>query len=287
MFGFQRVGDMIWACADMMTRGFLLGGTAGRTTLNGEGLQHEDGHSHVLATTFPNLKSYDPAFAYELAVIVREGIHRMYERGENIFYYITLYNENYPMPEMPQGPDVAQGILKGAYCWRTRSGQGEAIELLASGSLMQQAIRAADILTQLGYAPALWSVTSYVELAREGEACEREARLHPLQERRRPYVETLFADIGGPVIAVSDYLKSLPAGIARWMPASYTVLGTDGFGLSETREDLRNHFEVSAEHIVQAALVQLYRDGKIDEGQLRDQLAPLGIDADKDDPTAR
>ncbi len=287
MFGFQRVGDMIWACADMMARGFLLGGTAGRTTLNGEGLQHEDGHSHVLASTFPNLKSYDPAFAYELAVIVRDGIHRMYQLGENIFYYITLYNENYPMPAMPAEEGIEQGIIKGAYCWRPRQGAGEPIELLASGSIMQQAIEAAEVLEGLGHAPAIWSVTSYIELAREAQACEREARLNPLSPRPQPFVEALFADAGGPIIAVTDYLKSLPASIARWLPASYVVLGTDGFGLSEARPALRDHFEISASHIIQAALVELYRSGAINEQELRDQLAPLDIDPEKDDPVLR
>ena len=284
MFGFQRVGDMIWACADMMARGFLLGGTAGRTTLNGEGLQHEDGHSHVLAATFPNLKSYDPAFAFELAVIVRDGIHRMYELGEKIFYYITLYNENYPMPAMPESEGVADGILKGAYCWRVRQGAGEAIDLLASGSMMQQATAAADQLQAMGYAPAIWSVTSFTELAREAEECERAARLHPLQPRRTPYVEELFANCQGPVIAVTDYLKALPASIARWMPDAFTVLGTDGFGLSESRADLRDHFEVSAGHIVQTAVVDLYRSGRISEHEMLAQLAPLGLDPDKVDP---
>ncbi|MCB1702584.1 MAG: pyruvate dehydrogenase (acetyl-transferring), homodimeric type [Pseudomonadales bacterium] len=287
MFGFQRVGDMIWACADMMARGFLLGGTAGRTTLNGEGLQHEDGHSHVLAATFPNLKSYDPAFAFELAVIVRDGIHRMYELGEKIFYYITLYNENYPMPAMPESEGVADGILKGAYCWRVRQGAGEAIDLLASGSMMQQATAAADQLQAMGYAPAIWSVTSFTELAREAEECERAARLHPLQPRRTPYVEELFANCQGPVIAVTDYLKALPASIARWMPDAFTVLGTDGFGLSESRADLRDHFEVSAGHIVQTAVVDLYRSGRISEQEMLAQLAPLGLDPDKVDPATR
>jgi pyruvate dehydrogenase E1 component len=287
MFGFQRVGDMIWACADMMTRGFLLGGTAGRTTLNGEGLQHEDGQSHVLASTFPNLKSYDPSFAYELAVIVRDGIRRMYQEGENIFYYITLYNENYVMPPRPPVAGVDEGVLRGAYCWQAREEQGESVDLLASGSMMQQAIQAADILRDLGYAPAIWSVTSYVELSREAEACERRARLAPLGENQRPYVEALFANVQGPIIAVSDYQKSLAGSIARWMPDTYTVLGTDGFGLSESRPDLRDHFEVSARHIVQAALGALFRLGRIDEDTLREQLAPLGVDADKPDPVAR
>ena len=287
MFGFQRVGDMIWACADMMARGFLLGGTAGRTTLNGEGLQHEDGHSHVLASTFPNLKSYDPAFAFELAVIVREGIRRMYQEGENIFYYITLYNENYPMPPLPDDPAVQQGIVRGAYCWRPREGDGAPIDLLASGSIMQQAIAAADRLRELGYAPAIWSVTSYVELAREAEACERAARLNPLQPRPVPYVEQLFASAPGPVVAVSDYLKALPGSIARWMPASFTVLGTDGFGLSESRPDLRDHFEVSARHIVQASLAGLYREGLVDAETLAEQLGDLEVPADKVDPAER
>jgi pyruvate dehydrogenase E1 component len=287
MFGFQRVGDMIWACADMMTRGFLLGGTAGRTTLNGEGLQHEDGHSQVLASTLPNLKSYDPAFSYELAIIVREGIRRMYQEGENIFYYITLYNENYVMPSMPEGEGVEEGIIKGAYCWQAREDDGEEIDLLASGSLMQQAIAAAQTLREMGYAPAIWSVTSYIELAREAEACEREARLNPLQDRRKPYIEALFENSDGPVVAVTDYLKSLPGSISRWMPESYTVLGTDGFGLSESRPDLRDHFEVSADHIVQAALVQLYRSGRIGEREMKEQLEPLGIVPDKIDPAAR
>jgi pyruvate dehydrogenase E1 component len=287
MFGFQRVGDMIWACADMMTRGFLLGGTAGRTTLNGEGLQHEDGQSHVLASTFPNLKSYDPAFACELAVIVRDGIRRMYQDGEKIFYYITLYNENYSMPALPASDAVQEGIVKGAYCWRPRQDDGEAIELLASGSLMQQAILAADQLRKLGYAPAIWSVTSYIELAREAEACERQARLNPTQSRQQPYVESLFGDLQCPIIAVTDYQKGLPASISRWMPPSYTVLGTDGFGVSESRPDLRDHFEVSVDHIVQAALVQLYRLGLVGEQELREQLEPLGIDPGKLDPVSR
>ncbi|KAA1193390.1 pyruvate dehydrogenase (acetyl-transferring), homodimeric type [Pseudohalioglobus sediminis] len=287
MFGFQRVGDMVWACADMMARGFLLGGTAGRTTLNGEGLQHEDGHSHVLASTFPNLKSYDPAFAYELAVIVRDGIRRMYQEGENIFYYITLYNENYSMPPMPEGPQVEEGIIKGAYCARPAAAAGEAVHLLASGSMMQQAMEAADVLEALGYAPTIWSVTSYIELAREAEQCEREGRLQPFGEGRRPYIESLFAGETAPIIAVSDYQKSLAGMIARWMPPQFTVLGTDGFGVSESRPTLRDHFEVSARHIVQAGLVSLYRGGAIDETTLRSQIDELGVDASKPDPALR
>jgi pyruvate dehydrogenase E1 component len=287
MFGFQRVGDMIWACADMMTRGFLLGGTAGRTTLNGEGLQHEDGHSHILASTVPNLKSYDPAFAYELAIIVRDGIRRMYQDGEKIFYYLTLYNENYPMPPMPAGEGVQEGIIRGAYCWRPREGGGAPVDILASGAIMQQAIEAADTLRELGYAPAIWSVTSYVELAREAEACERAERLHALKDAPVPYVQQLFADCEGPIIAVSDYQKALPGSIARWMPKAYRVLGTDGFGLSESRPDLRDHFEVSSKHIVQAALAGLYRQDRIDEATLKARVGELDVEAGKQDPASR
>lgn len=286
MFGFQRVGDMIWACADMMARGFLLGGTAGRTTLNGEGLQHEDGHSHILASTLPNLKSYDPAFAYELAVIVRDGIRRMYENGEKIFYYITLYNENYQMPAMPADAALQDGIIRGAYCWQSRHNDGAPVDLLASGSVMRQAIEAASLLQGMGHAPAIWSVTSYVELAREAERCERQARLQPLEDAPVPYVSSLFADCEGPVIAVSDYQKSLPEGIARWMPEAYTVLGTCGFGVSESRADLRNHFEISSKYIAHAALVGLYRNGRLSKRELKGQLAALEIDPGKSDPTA-
>jgi pyruvate dehydrogenase E1 component len=286
MFGFQRVGDMIWACADMMCRGFLLGGTAGRTTLNGEGLQHQDGHSLVLATTVPNLKSYDPAFAFELAVIVRDGIYRMYELGEKIFYYLTLYNENYAMPAMPEA-DVTTGIIRGAYCWQRSEGDGEPVHLLASGSLMSQAIAAAQLLEAKGFAPHIWSVTSYTELAREAEACERHNRLQPLEEVKVPYVHELFASESGPIIAVTDYMKSLPNSIARWMPEAFTVLGTDGFGLSEARSDIRDHFEVSHKYICQAALVGLHKLGKLSAAQLKKHCRSLGIEPGKPDPTER
>jgi pyruvate dehydrogenase E1 component len=191
------------------------------------------------------------------------------------------------MPALPASDAVQEGIVKGAYCWQPRQDDGEAIELLASGSLMQQAILAADQLRKLGYAPAIWSVTSYIELAREAEACERQARLNPTQPRQQPYVESLFGDLQCPIIAVTDYQKGLPASISRWMPPSYTVLGTDGFGVSESRPDLRDHFEVSVDHIVQAALVQLYRLGLVGEQELREQLEPLGIDPGKLDPVSR
>ena len=287
MFGFQRVGDMIWSCADMMCRGFLLGGTAGRTTLSGEGLQHQDGHSHVLANTYPNLKSYDPAFAFELALIVREGIRRMYQEQENIFYYITVYNENYPMPEMPAYESVTEGVLRGGYCFQRSQQTGERIHLLSSGAIMQQALGAAERLETMGYAVDVWSITSFNELYRESDACERWNRLHPLESPRTPYVQELFESEQGIAVAATDYMKALPNCIAKWMPGAYTTLGTDGFGISEARQPIRDFFEVSADYIAQAALAGLYRDNRIDKATLRRQLAELDIDTEKIDPASR
>ena len=287
MFGFQRVGDMIWSCADMMCRGFLLGGTAGRTTLNGEGLQHEDGHSQVLASTVPNLKSYDPAFSYELAIIVRDGIYRMYEQQQNIFYYITVYNENYVMPALPQRDGVAEGVLRGAYCWRRSDAEGEPVHLLGSGSIMQQAIAAAGQLEAMGFAVHIWSVTSYTELAREAEACERYNRLNPLRETRTPCIRRLFAREQGPIVAVTDYMKALPNSISRWMPDTYTVLGTDGFGMSESRPDLREHFEICRRHIVRAALTTLYHQGGLPRRRFEELLETQAVRPDKPDPMQR
>ncbi|MBQ0721492.1 MAG: pyruvate dehydrogenase (acetyl-transferring), homodimeric type [Gammaproteobacteria bacterium] len=294
MFGFQRVGDMIWSCGDMLCRGFLLGGTAGRTTLNGEGLQHQDGHSQIIASTVPNLKSYDPAFGYEVAVIVREGIKRMYEQQENIFYYLTLYNENHQMPAMPDSPaipdnngdgsngTIAAGILQGAYCFkRTEEATGPIVNLLASGAIMQQALSAATQLEALGYAVNIYSVTSYNELYREAVAVDRWNRLHPEEQPRQCYIKQLFAAQGGVFIAASDYMTSLANSIALWMPEHFTALGTDGYGLSESREALRDYFEVSATFIIQAALHQLYSSAAIDLNTLRQQLEPLAIDAEK------
>ena len=289
IFGFQRVGDMIWACGDMLCRGFLIGGTAGRTTLNGEGLQHQDGHSHILASTFPNLKSYDPAFAFEMAVIVREGIRRMYEEQENIFYYLTAYNENYPMPAPPGDDALQQSILAGAYRFQSEAGAARCdIHLLGSGAIMRQVLAASERLREWGHACAVWSVTSYNELYREAESCERFNRLHPTAEWRIPYIRRLFADCGDSVVvAASDYMKSLPNSIARWMPENYLVLGADGYGLCETREDLRDWFEVSANHICHTALVGLFRAGKIDAAELSAKSAALDIDPEKSDPATR
>ncbi|MBN1958426.1 MAG: pyruvate dehydrogenase (acetyl-transferring), homodimeric type [Desulfuromonadales bacterium] len=290
MFGFQRVGDMIWACADMLCRGFLFGGTAGRTTLNGEGLQHQDGHSHVLATTFPNLRSYDPAYAYELAVILRDGIERMYHHQENVFYYITLYNESYPQPAMPKVKNLEQQIIKGAYCLKEAEPQAEqkhAIHLLASGVMIQQALRAVDLLAGYGLAAHVWSVTSYSELYRNAIECERHNRLNPDQEQLIPYLQDTFNHPDDIFVAVSDYLKALPNSIRAWIPGPMTVLGTDGFGLSDSRESLRSFFEVSAEQIAFAALELRYRQGLLSQKELLSIRAKLGIDPHKQDAAAR
>lgn len=275
MFGMQRVGDMVWGCADMMCKGFLLGGTAGRTTLNGEGLQHQDGHSHVLASTVPSLLSYDPAFGYELAIIVREGLRRMYVEQEDIFYYLTLYNENYLMPDMADvlargaltQDQLMQGVLDGGYCFDPAQSEAD-IHLLASGSILQQAIRAKAELQALGYEVSLWSMTSYVELQRDAFAVAAANRQNPQAPAQVSKVEAMFDDASGAIIAVTDYMASLAQGIAAWMPAGYEVLGTDGFGLSESRAALRSHFEVDADAIVSAALANLYGQGLIDEEKL-------------------
>jgi len=286
MFGFQRIGDLIWSAADMRTRGFLLGATAGRTTLNGEGLQHEDGHSHVLASVVPNLRTYDPAYAYELAVIIRDGLERMVEKREDIFYYITLYNENYPMPHKPAGVD--EGILKGLYKLKPategpQEGQPRPhVHLLGSGSVLSQALRAQQILAErYGVAADVWSATSYKQLRSEALEADRWSMLHPDQEPRKPYVAGLFEGDQDPVIAMSDYLKLVPDQIARWLPGRLFSLGTDGFGRSETREALRRFFEIDAEHVALAALHQLARRGAIDRCVVQGAIGELGIDPEK------
>ncbi len=291
MFGFQRIGDLIWAAADMRTRGFLLGGTAGRTTLMGEGLQHQDGHSHILASTVPNLVTYDPAFAYELAVIVQDGIRRMYEAGENIFYYITLGNENYPMLPFPAEATV-DGILHGMYKCRRAPDVGSAkgakrtpVHLLGSGSILRESLRAQEILAErFGIAADVWSVTSYKELRREALEVERWNRLHPMAESRRNYLEQLLGQDKGVFIAASDYMKSLPEMIARWIPGGLTPLGTDGFGRSENRSSLRRFFEVDAEFITLATLEQLARRGAIKPERVQQAIKELDIDPEKADP---
>lgn len=285
MFGFQRVGDMIWACADMMAKGFLLGGTAGRTTLNGEGLQHQDGHSLVLASTVPSIKSYDPAFGYELAIIVREGIRRMYENNENIFYYLMVYNQNYVMPAIDDVALFHDGVLKGGYCLEQdpvcRDTQAacasedtqqassdtnikrQVVNLLASGAVMQEALTAKADLQALGYCVNVFSITSFTELEREAQDCIRDNRLNPTNTQKVPYIAALLQDFDGVFLAVTDYVKSLANSIAAWVPGPYEVLGTDGFGLSESRPVLREHFEVNSQYIVQGALSMLVREGLI------------------------
>jgi len=284
MFGFQRVGDLIWAAAEMRTKGFMVGGTAGRTTLAGEGLQHQDGHSHVLAGTVPLVRAYDPAFAYELAVIVQDGIRRMYQEFEDGFYYITIYNENYHQPRMPDG--VQDGILKGLYRYRDATLDAPpAVHLFGSGSLLREALRAADILAdRYGIAADVWSATSYLLLRRDCLEVERWNRLHPEQPPRQSYVSELFAHDPTPVVAVSDFMKIVPEQIARWLPGGMSVLGTDGFGRSEDRASLRRHFEVNAEHIVVATIESLAAKGRCEPSLLAQVVRDMGVDPEAIDP---
>jgi len=283
MFGFQRVGDLIWAFGDARGKGFLMGGTAGRTTLAGEGLQHQDGHSLVLASTVPTCASYDPAYAYEMAVIIQDGIRRMYENMEDRFYYITHYNEFYVQPPMPEG--CREGILKGIYRFRPAE-RGEAVvQLFGSGPILNEALRAQEILAERYQIPAgVWSVTSYNELRREALAVERWNRLHPARASKRPYIQEVLDGHAGPVIAATDYMKIVPDQIAPWLPGRLVSLGTDGFGRSDNRQYLRRHFEVNAESIVAAALSALARQGQFDPARAAAALAELGLDPERIDP---
>jgi len=283
MFGFQRVGDLIWAFADARGKGFLMGGTAGRTTLAGEGLQHQDGHSLVLASAVPTCAAYDPAYAYEIAVIVQDGIRRMYQEQEDRFYYLTLYNENYPMPPMPEG--VADGILKGIYKFKGAEKGKSTLQLFGSGPILNEAARAQQILAEhFGIAADVWSVTSYNELRREALRVERWNRLHPGDSPRRPYVVSALDGAQGPIIAATDYMKVVPDQVAPWLPGRMVTLGADGFGRSENREYLRKHFEVNAESIVTAALSRLARDGGFDAAKAAKAFEELGVDTEKVDP---
>jgi pyruvate dehydrogenase E1 component len=285
MFGFQRIADFIWAAADMRVRGFLLGGTSGRTTLSGEGLQHQDGNSHVLALPVPNLRAYDPAYAYELAVIIEDGIRRMYKEGESIFYYITVMNENYAMPPMPG--DVRAGILKGMYKFRAASNQESKLraQLLGSGAILNEALKAQEILEQkYGVAADVWSVTSYKGLYSDGNETDRWNRLHPSEKQRVPYVTECLQDAPGVIVAATDYLKTLPNMISRWVPNRMACLGTDGFGRSEGRKSLREFFEVDARFITLATLTELLLDGKIEKSVIELAIKDLGINAEKPDP---
>ncbi|MDQ1694142.1 MAG: pyruvate dehydrogenase component, partial [Acidobacteriaceae bacterium] len=283
MFGFQRVGDMIWAFADSRGKGFLMGGTAGRTTMLGEGLQHQDGHSVVLASTVPTCATYDPAYVYELATILQDGLRRMYQDGEDLFYYITMYNEDYGMPEMPQG--AREGILRGIYRVRPAANGKAVAQLFGSGPILNEAIRAQEILAEkYGVATDVWSVTSYNELRRDALAVERWNRLHPAQPAKQPYVLSALGEAQGPIIAASDYMKVVPDQLAPWLPDRLVSLGTDGFGRSDNREYLRRHFEVNAEFIVATTLSRLARDGKFDAQHAEQAFAELGIDTERRDP---
>jgi len=285
MFGLQRVGDLIWAAADSRCRGFLLGGTSGRTTLAGEGLQHQDGNSHLLAYTVPNLMAYDPAFAYEIAVIIQEGIRRMYAEGESIFYYLTLMNEPYLMPAMPEG--VAEGILKGMY--RLKAAENKKAQLRAqlfgSGAILNEALKAQELLQEkYGIAADVWSITSYKELYRNGHEVERWNRLHPLEPPRVPYVTSCLQDAPGVCVAASDYVKALPDSISRWFPRPLVSLGTDGFGRSDSRRALRDFFEVDARHITLATLAALRQEKKLKPEVVQKAMQDLEISPEKVNP---
>ncbi|SEO38234.1 pyruvate dehydrogenase E1 component [Paracoccus alcaliphilus] len=284
MFGFQRIGDLAWAAGDSRARGFMLGGTAGRTTLNGEGLQHEDGHSHILAGTIPNCISYDPTFQHEVAVIIHHGLKRMYELQEDVYFYLTLMNENYSHPDMPAG--VEEGIIRGLYRFREVKKPGKKhVNLMGSGTILVQALKAAEMLeADFGVTADIWSATSFNELARDGQDAERANRLNPLAEPRVPYVTQELARATGPVIAATDYMKNYAEQIRAFVPGRYTVLGTDGFGRSDSRVNLRRFFEVDANHIAAAAMVDLYREGNINKATLTAALTKYDINGDKPNP---
>jgi len=287
MFGFQRIGDLIWAAADMRCRGFLLGGTAGRTTLAGEGLQHQDGHSHVLMLAVPNLLAYDPAFAYEIAIIIQDGIKRMYVDQESVFYYLTVTNEPLPMPEMPAGQNVREGILKGIYRFKPSVKKNAKLnaQLFGSGTIMYEVLKAQQILEEkYGVAADVWSVTSYKQLYREANDCEHWNMLHPGATPRIPYVTQVLKDAPGVFVAASDYMKVLPESIAQWIPGRLVSLGTDGFGRSENRASLRDFFEVDAKHIVLATLTALQRERQMNQEVVQQSIRDLGINPEKCNP---
>ncbi len=283
MFGFQRVGDFVWAAGDIQARGFLLGATAGRTTLAGEGLQHQDGHSQLVATTVPNCVAYDPAYAYELAVIIHDGMRRMFVEQENIFYYLTVMNENYAQPAMPAG--VQQGILKGGYLLQT-GGRGKVrTTLMGSGTILRECLAAAKILeNDYGIPADVFSITSFSELRREALETERWNLLHPAETARVPYVEALLKEHAGPVVAATDYMRTVPDQIRQWVGGRYITLGTDGYGRSDSRAALRKHFEVDRNYIAVAALKALADEGKVDQATLTGAMKALGVDSSKPVP---
>jgi pyruvate dehydrogenase E1 component len=287
MFGFQRVGDLAWAAGDSRARGFLIGGTSGRTTLNGEGLQHEDGHSHLLAATIPNCRAYDPTYGYELAVIIRDGMRRMCDEQEDVFYYLTVMNENYPQPALPEGAE--EGILRGLYL--LGEGAAEAtprVQLLGSGAILREVLAAADLLeSDFQVAADVWSVTSFTELRRDGLESERWNRLHPVEQPRQAYVQAALQGRAGPFVAATDYMRAFADQIRPFVPGSYTVLGTDGFGRSDYRVKLRSFFEVDRHHVVVAALKALADEGAIEPAVVQAAIERYGIDADSAAPWKR
>jgi pyruvate dehydrogenase E1 component len=285
MFGYQRVGDLVWAAADSRAKGFLLGATAGRTTLNGEGLQHEDGHSPLLFSVVPTCRVYDPAWGYEVAVIVHDGLKRMYQDQEATFYYITLYNENYAHPEMPKG--VEDGIVKGLYLFKPsdlKAEKGRRVQLLGSGVILREALKAQELLAKYGVPADVWSATSYVQLRREALECERWNMLHPDAEPKVPYVVSQLGATEGPIVATSDYMRAVPEMIAKWFPERFHAQGTDGFGRSDSRPALRRHFEVDGPHTAYASLWRLALAGKFPKKDLAKAAQELGIDPEKVDP---
>jgi pyruvate dehydrogenase E1 component len=290
MFGFQRIGDLAWAAGDMQARGFLLGGTSGRTTLNGEGLQHEDGHSHILANTIPNCVSYDPTFAHEVAVIMHDGLKRMVERQENVFYYITLLNENYAMPGLLPGTE--EQIIKGMYLCKPGADGDKRVQLLGSGTILRESLEAQTLLAaDWGVQADVWSCPSFNELTREGQDADRWNLLHPLETPRVPFVTRQLGSRSGPVVASTDYMKAYAEQIRPFIPKNsngtgrtYKVLGTDGFGRSDFRSKLREHFEVNRHYIVVAALKALSEDGALPATQVAQAIKKYGINTEKVNP---
>jgi pyruvate dehydrogenase E1 component len=290
MFGFQRIGDLAWAAGDMQARGFLLGGTSGRTTLNGEGLQHEDGHSHILAGTIPNCISYDPTFAHEVGVIIHHGLKRMVEKQDNVYFYITLLNENYPMPGLKPGTE--EQILKGMYLLEEGAKKTPRVNLLGSGTILRESMEARKLLeADWGVAANVWSCPSFNELARDGQDAERWNLLHPTAAPRVPFVAQQLAPHAGPVVASTDYIKAYAEQIRAFIPKNpngspraFRVLGTDGFGRSDFRSKLREHFEINRHYIVIAALKSLADEGKLPAAKAAEAIKKYGIDADKLNP---
>ena len=284
MFGFQRVGDLMWQAADQRTKGFMLGATAGRTTLNGEGLQHQDGHSHLLTSTIPTIRAYDPCFAYEIAVIVQDGLETMYAKGEELYYYLTVHNENYVHRPMPEG--VEEGILKGLYkLEKGPEGKKHKAHLLGSGTILQQALKAQEILAEkYDVSCDVWSATSFRRLRHEAINCERWNMLNPEQAPRKSYLEMILENEKGSFIAVSDNMRIVSEQITRWVPGGLTTLGTDGFGRSDTRENLRRFFEVDAEMSVIGVLYALVKQGVLDKSVIKKAIQDLKVDPEKSYP---